>query len=398
MQQNFDEIQFLVGTKEILEEIISVPSKEVFDKQILSFLGELSKMLLEDKDAKEYPDVISYAFWIRNSSIKRIAEQYDDAGRRLGRGISFHITPSNIPVQFAVSMTYGLLSGNVCVIRLSDKEFEQVNIICNCIRRLLNDKYKELSNYIVLMRYGYNEDITAFFSSICDARIIWGGNETIRKIHQYPIPLRAIELDFADRYSIAVISSDEYLKMNKKVIAKDFYLDTYWVDQNACSSPRLIVWTGNEIDKAKDEFWKFLHDEVEKQYAFEAIYGSDKLLNFTKIAMDVDNVKLKRVFNDNYIYRIEVPNITSTVMEYKGSMGYFIECDVQKLEEMIPLFTKECQTVLCCGIAPESIRDLVCKYGVRGVDRIVPMGHALEFSVYWDGFDMIRELSRLVYI
>ena len=33
---------------------------------------------------------------------------------------------------------------------------------------------------------------------------------------------------------------------------------------------------------------------------------------------------------------------------------------------------------------------------LAGVDRAVPIGQALEMSLYWDGYDINRILSRVV--
>jgi hypothetical protein len=32
------------------------------------------------------------------------------------------------------------------------------------------------------------------------------------------------------------------------------------------------------------------------------------------------------------------------------------------------------------------------------VDRIVPVGQALQFQRFWDGYDLLQELTRHVYI
>ena len=41
---------------------------------------------------------------------------------------------------------------------------------------------------------------------------------------------------------------------------------------------------------------------------------------------------------------------------------------------------------------------LVCwiENGVRGVDRIVPLGKTMELEFFWDGLDMIDAMSRYV--
>ena len=33
---------------------------------------------------------------------------------------------------------------------------------------------------------------------------------------------------------------------------------------------------------------------------------------------------------------------------------------------------------------------------VRGVDRIVPIGKAMDIDVIWDGFDLVRVIARIM--
>jgi len=43
-------------------------------------------------------------------------------------------------------------------------------------------------------------------------------------------------------------------------------------------------------------------------------------------------------------------------------------------------------------------KELIKKYGVRGVDRVVFIGHTQELSLEWDGVNMIDSLSRKISI
>ncbi len=42
-----------------------------FDTERLMFLNELSGELLSDKEAREYPDVVTFAFWIRRANMEK---------------------------------------------------------------------------------------------------------------------------------------------------------------------------------------------------------------------------------------------------------------------------------------------------------------------------------------
>jgi hypothetical protein len=109
-------------------------------------------------------------------------------------------------------------------------------------------EYPVVGGRIALVRYDRTSEATAFFSSQCNVRVIWGGDATIATIRKQEIPPRAFDVCFADRYSLAVLRSSEVLKLDGAGLAKlaeAFYNDTYLFDQNACSAPHLVCWLGD---------------------------------------------------------------------------------------------------------------------------------------------------------
>lgn len=401
MQQNFSEqleqlpMAYLVGNHEILKNMQKVKVLSVFSRQAMDFLGRLSQALMKDKRAKEFPDILSYAFWIRKSSIEKEKNQHLHIENRIGRGITFHIAPSNVPINFAVSMTSALLAGNACILRVSNKDFPQVNIVCETICQLLEGECSEMKDYLCVVRYEHNETINKVLSAMCDIRIIWGGNATVENIRKAPLQPRAIEMAFPDRYSIAIIHAEEYLKTDAEKTAKDFYTDTYYTDQNACSSPRLVVWLGQEKEKAKRRFWNTLEELVRKEYDMKPIQAVDKYDSFCLLSAQRDGVILES--KNNYVTRVKLEKLDEDVMNYKNGSGYFFEYDAKKLEETIPVLGKVCQTVSYFGVSSADIKNIVYEYGVRGVDRIVPMGKTMELMFYWDGYDMVETMSRFIF-
>ena len=395
MQINSNNIEFLVGDMEVLQNMQNVPALPTFSNQAIAFLADLSRELLKDVRTRQYVDVVSYAYWIRKASIENVRSKHLDYHCRLGRGVAFHIAPSNVPVNFAVSMTSSLLAGNCTLIRVSNKQFPQVDIICEAMNKLLETVYANMKPYFCLIRYEHSDDITRELSAICDVRVIWGGNKTIETIRQAPIPPRAIEMAFADRHSIAIINSDEYLKGDSKEIAKGFYTDTYYSDQNACSSPRLVVWMGNSINTAKERFWNELEVLVRNEYEMKAIQAVDKYTSVCMLGMKEKNQHL--VSKDNYVVRVEVDTLKTDLMDYKNGGGYFFEYSANKLEEIEPILTKQCQTISVYGIDKDAVKQLVFDKGVRGVDRIVELGQTMGLEFIWDGYKMIETMSRFLY-
>ncbi len=394
MQQIFNNIKFIVGDADVLGNMEHVRALPLFSEMTLSFLDALSKGLMHHPDAKKYPDIIAFAFWIRKASLEKLAIQYKSNAQRIGRGTAFHIAPSNIPVQFAVSLVYALVAGNASIIRISNKSFEQVNIICSLIRDMIRDGYSQMAPYICIIRYDHSDEITQALTEACDVRLIWGGDNTIAAIRRTSIKPRCIDLGFADRYSVSIIDSDYYLSQNIDVLANDFYNDTYFSDQNACSSPRIVLWMGSSVIKAKELFWNALAKVVNEKYIMEPICCSDKLLRTAVVSAKYQGVK--EIKNDNYIVRIEISQLYDDIMDYKGNCGYFFEYNVKDIQEIVPLLKKECQTITFIGDIESEIRQVIDNYGVKGVDRIVPVGHAGDISFVWDGLDMPIVLSRQI--
>lgn len=52
------------------------------------------------------------------------------------------------------------------------------------------------------------------------------------------------------------------------------------------------------------------------------------------------------------------------------------------------------QTVLYYGLDSSDILSWVMDFGLMGIDRIVPFGASLDMNTYWDGYDIIGQLSR----
>jgi hypothetical protein len=57
---------------------------------------------------------------------------------------------------------------------------------------------------------------------------------------------------------------------------------------------------------------------------------------------------------------------------------------------------KRYQTLTCFGVDLHALAQTVVSHGLAGIDRVVPVGKALDIGVIWDGYDIIRTLSRVV--
>lgn len=401
-------MEYLLGNEEILTEMPKTAGREPFSAEILEFCGAVSKELMRAPEGKNYPDIITLGFWLRRGATEGLKKRFilEDGNMHVGRGIVYHVAPSNVPVNFAYSLFAGLLCGNANVVRVPSKDFLQVRIIVEAIKKALQE-HTGMASYVCLVRYGHELEINDRLSALCDVRIIWGGDATITEIRKSPLRPRATEITFADRFSLAVIDVAAYAvltEQEKKKTARGFYNDTYLTDQNACTSPRAVIWLNSvgenreNVRKVRGEFWSRLWEIVEQEYVFQDIQGVNKLTKMYLLAaggeIRVRESKLPEGA-DNRLVCVEMDKVTDTVAEYFDNAGYFLEYVTEDILDLAALCNNDrCQTIGYVG-KKEMFFPLI-RAGVRGIDRVVPIGKTMDFDFTWDGYNLAERLSRTI--
>ena len=381
----------------------SVSPCKPFDDKVLNYLSAVSKRLLASFDAKSYPDVMTFAFFCRRANLMLLKGKYKGTGRRIGRGLVFHIAPSNVPVNFAYSLVAALLAGNVSVVKAPSKDFQQVRIICRVLAEMMCD-FAEIENLINVVMYDRDDQkVTEYYSASANVRVIWGGDGTINSVRRAKLSPRAFDIAFADRYSIAVIDAASVIaiKENAKVLmklAQDFYNDTYLSDQNACSSPRLIYWLGTVSDAAvaKAIFWNAIYNNIKDNYPMESIFAVNKLTAAEKTAIEIKGTIVEKSI-DNRIVRVAVPYLTNRIVDLCTAGGFFHEYTAETIDDLVDIVDEKYQTLVYFGVNKENIADFVISKRLRGIDRIVPMGQSMDFSLLWDGYNLIMSMSREIF-
>jgi hypothetical protein len=368
MQLNFD----------CLAKLDALP---IFDDSVVEFLDSLSHKLIK---VRKYSDVATLGFWCRKANILKLKVNYPE-NNRIGCGVVFHIAPSNVAVNFAYSAFVGLLAGNANIVRLPSADFPQVEIICDAI-----GEYERFQ----FASYGHEKEVTDYLSLLCSTRVIWGGDSTIAEIRKSPLPPRANEITFADRFSICLINADKYLaKFEPQKTVRDFYNDTYLNDQNACTSPRIVMWFGSERAKAKEVFWNALQEQL-SGYELQPVQAVKKLSTMYRFAANSE-CKLSKA-TDNKLMRVAINKLDGSVLDNLENSGYFYEYDADSLVDILPVCVRKCQTLSYIGFEPKELQAFILANVPHGIDRIVPVGKTMDFTPVWDGIDLIRTMSRVV--
>ena len=77
---------------------------------------------------------------------------------------------------------------------------------------------------------------------------------------------------------------------------------------------------------------------------------------------------------------------------YRDKIQFFL----LKLTDIIKYIRPEDQTLSVYGFSENEISALLSSLINRGIDRVVPIGQALEFNNIWDGVDLLETMSRKI--
>jgi hypothetical protein len=406
-------IQALLGASSeedlasILHRLSSRPAWRPFDDRVVNFVGRLSQKILTTPSVRDFPELAALGHWFRKARLLEMARTYCKpvVGQfPVGRGLAFHLAPSNVDSVFMYSWLISLLAGNTNLVRVSQKGGPQQDFLTSVLQETVGiAEYADVADRFVLLTYEHDAGITEQISEACMVRVIWGGDATVRTIRAIPLRPMATELCFADRFSAAALSADAVLNADEtafKKMIQGFYNDVFWFGQQACSSPRMVVWVGtvSDVDAAKRRFWPALTAEAKARgsenspamvmarlgAAFEyAAYG----LAESSTAISIADFPAKLELTASSL---------NNIREIHCGNGLFVQMRAQTLAALGTKLTDKEQTLSVFGFEDQDYLDLISTLPPRALDRIVPVGTALAFDPVWDGQELLTSFTRLI--
>jgi hypothetical protein len=387
------------------EQLAAASPLPAFAPQSLAFVDALSARLMRSPQARAFPELVALGYWMRKANLERLRQ---DLARRTGdallvpRGTAFHIAPSNVDTIFVYSWFLSLLAGNRNIVRLSSKPSPQADALTGAIGDLLAlPEHADIAARALLVRYAPDDAVTARLSAVCDVRVVWGGDNTVRQIRAIPLPPTATEVAFSNKYSLALLHAQRWLDLDaaaRDVLAGAFYNDAYWFDQMACSSPRLVLWLGGDAAAraAAADFWPRVDAVIAARHQRLAdIDYVNKLLAQDAVAIEHGGRIQTARTNDLSRIWLDAPALHT---EHHCGAGLFFESALASLDALRPLLNRTVQTLSYTGVTRDELRAFVAAGPVGGIDRMVPFGRALDFGPVWDGFDLLRVFMREVSI
>lgn len=393
-----DQLKFLMSQLEIERHAL-----RPFDPSVLEFCDALARALRQSKGIRSRPALAALAWWLRPGSLRRLQDHWNNLSNatdtlRVPRGTVFHIPPTNVETILVYSWISSALAGNANVIRVSSSSSSENKLLFDILFETLSS-FPIVAKTTLFLKYAHDDEVTQILSC-SDVRVIWGGDGTVDAIKKVPSSPRSIDIPFSNRYSFSLLAADAINDSSEpelKELAHDFVNDAYWFDQIACSSPKVIFLLQEDDDsKPLERFINAVVAELaRKDVEIAPAASMTKLVNSFALAAD------------GYVSSIHRPNHQITVGEFRELVsfprempggGLFYLMRIQNLEELLPFVSRTDQTMTHFGIQESSLRNFVDSLNGRGIDRVVPVGEALNFDVIWDGFDLLSSFSKLVHL
>jgi hypothetical protein len=369
-----------------------------------AFCDDVSRAILRRPGVRAQPELVALAFFLRRAAVTQLARDFAELERatrlRAPLGLAFHVAPTNVDTVFAYSLLLSLLAGNRNVVRLSRNAGPEALLLVGIIGEVLERaEYAPLRAETAVVSYGHEAEPTAAASAAADVRVIWGGDETVATIRAVPLRPGAREVTFPDRFSFAAVDAVGYGRApadERRGAARGLFVDAYPFDQRGCSSPRMVVFVGSAGDAraAADALFADLAEEIaERGYALDtsAVLAKETFAYGAVVDRPVED--LARLGNELTVLRLA--GLRDFDRTHPGA-GLFFEAAVDDLSALAGFVTTKDQTLSCFGFAGGDLERFARTLGGRGLDRIVPFGEALAFSRYWDGHDMLADLTRAV--
>lgn len=362
-----------------------------FDPNVIQFFDQISSKCLPLCRSPELNKFASFFFACRSRNLFRLSSDFPSAC--VGRGLSLNIAPSNVPLNAFYTLMFTLLSGSPCILRISESVYNNLSFFLDHVSELYNSFIGKIPSFSIIT-YPRSSELTQVLSSYSASRVVWGGDSTVNSICQLPSSPSCVDIVFPNRVSCAVVNLDDlWDSADVDLLFKSFVLDFTQFGQQACSSPKHIYFVSSNLDlKLVERFFSHL----------DSLASSLADLEFTSRESFVSSLR----------HHLSSPSLT---LFYSGA---FVKAFVDKSLETDPhsnfrengifSFTVSSslaniqlahhyQTVVALPFPSDDDRNYFFKKYFAYFDRLVRPGQAIDMHTFWDGYDIVRSLSRKVF-
>jgi hypothetical protein len=387
-----------------------------FEPVVLDFIKLFSNTLLKENQYKQYPELVALGFWLRTSNLKTKLKEVgcdhlisnEDQNKYNALGCVVHFTPANVDTMFIYSWVASLLLGNINIIRVSSQDSQSKIMLLQLLTTLFElPTFEPIRQRNVFVTYDKTSNFTNELSALADARLIWGGDESVRLIKQSPCKFNCRDLSFADKYSLSIVNLDAITSTNNSY-ASLLWRDTQAYYQQACSSPRILLFIGehcpsnlNSVKQVFDKINQLAKDDAEN-------WKDDTRVN--EHLVTIQSLSIQSSIGEHAVIQIDQisaaivePITQDTMSEHKGNGLYYVsfaESVEQALDRLVlsgdqiqQSIASKVQTISVFGFTLDDINDAASVKLGHAAFRVQDQGQALDFSFKWDGYNLLESLS-----
>lgn len=379
-----------------LDDLTQAGVLKPFDGSVLAFLEELSKGLLHHPQKQNYPELAALGFWLRKGQLNSLKQSLLSTENVLRKplGTVVHYTPANVDTMFIYSWVCSVLMGNSNLLRLSSRPSAVRDILLDELNRLFKQpEFEGISQTNLFVTFEHDAPVSREVSLLADARVIWGGDDSVTKIRSLPVKPRCRDIAFADRFSAALINTDVLQQESEyQELASKLWRDTQPYAQMACSSPRVIFAMGRHYQQACKKLATYM-DKLFADVDADITRTTNHLVTTQLLqSQHSDSTVLHR----RGVSILELAQYNREALDWHCGQAMFYLLSVQNLDDLLNFAEDKLQTLSYWGVEKQDLFKLLENESITGIDRVVPVGRALDFATLWDGYDLFSQLSRQI--
>lgn len=377
----------------------SIDPGRAFSLDRLDVLARLTALLAADTEFGPLPEVKAFAFSIRRAAIERLRQNYAALATSdsllVARGVVVHFAPANVDTVGLYSWLWAFLTGNASIVRVSSRRSRVAAALDALVEKALVDT-PALAAANRWVAYDHDEAITAAVCETVDVRMIWGGDRAVSQIRAVPARLATVDIVFRDRVSASVLDGAWVASAHEKALddaASRFAADLVTFHQAACSSPRTVFWVGAD-GSVRRRWWEAVQRDLDRRGYAPPEGAATRKLGAATLAAARGQISAVETFGAGLTV---LTGGEGPVVDQECGWGFIDQrAGSLSLASVAETLDSRVQTVSTLGFEPETLSAFSDAAARKGVDRVVPVGAALQFDRYWDGHDLFISLSRRV--
>lgn len=372
-----------------------------FDESLLDFFADLSSHVVGDRElARTFPDATAFGYWSRRSNVERLRQRFAalqelQGGVRVPRGASFHVAPGNVEALFAYSWATAALCGNTSVVKVSSRGTGLSAALAGAIREVLADHpwLKDRWHFVSYPRE--RREVTTALTSHADLLVFWGGDATVNDLQQMPSRPDSRTVAFPDRESLLVVRTEHYAALDdgaRDDVARRCGDDVFSFGQAACSSPRYVVWVGDDPGELSADLYRRVAEHSGRLADITPTEVMNKRTFLYELAAQGDVGEVSWDQPQWLVVRSDARDVRT--VEHPA-LGTIVEVHHAELDGVTSVLDRSDQTVTHVGFTTEELTDWLRRSPGPWPKRLAPAGQAVDFDARWDGMDLLSEFTSL---